>query len=350
MTPKTVWLIGLFLFPQFLLSKSWSAKCSVGMLQDSNVFESYDRPVRDGLGRVWLDAGGRARPLKPLLLFVNYSGGIDFYASHSDEDRTVHTLIGSAEMPVWGKTVFGLDLQGKAKSFLRTDRGYATGRLSPFLRWNLFDRALLKASWAVSGFDYSPGEAFDHSSRSLGITLESSPFPRVRWCLGFASHELGFKRQAVKWVFPQYPISPWIPLGFTQKDKITEYSALVEVYFWAYWLFRYSYERNRSNGYGYSYRDPEFELVFAKMLPWRLNVKLFWTQRAKTYSDPLTPFLQVRPDAEDETTSETLLDVSRALNEKLTARVRVARYRNESPFRNLYYRKDIASLGFCYEF
>ncbi len=350
MIPKTVWLIGLFLFPQFSISKSWSAKCSVGMLHDSNVFESYDRPVQDGLGRIWFDAGGRVRPLRPLLLFVNYSGGVDVYAARPVEDRTVHTLIGSAEMPLWGKNVIGMDLQGKVKSFLRLDRGYGTGRLSPFLRLNLFDRALLKASWAVSGFDYSPGEAFDYSARASSIVLESSPFPRVRWSLGFASHELRYKRQAVEWVFPEYRISPWIPLGFSQRDRVTEFSASAEVYCWAYWLLRYSYERNRSNGYGYSYRDPEFEIVFAKMLPWRLNVKLFWTRRAKTYSDPLTPFLQVRPDAEDETTSETLLDVSRTLNEKMTARVRVARYRNESPFRNLYYRKDIASLGFCYEF
>jgi len=350
MTPKTVWLIGLLLFPQFSISKSWSAKCSVGLLQDSNVFESYDRPVQDGLGRAWLDAGCRVRPARPLLLFLNYSGGIDLYAGRSVEDRTVHTLIGSAETPLWGKTVLGLDMQGKVKSFLQADRGYGTGRLSPFLRMNLFGRALLKASWDVWGFDYSPGEAFDYSALGANFVLESSPFPAVRWCLGFASHELRFKRQAVEWVFPDYRISPWIPLGFSQKDRITEYSASIEVYFWAYWLMRYSYERNRSNGYGYSYRDPEFELVFAKMLPWRLNVKLFWTQRAKTYSDPLTPFLQVRPDAEDETSSETLLDVSRALNEKLTARLRIARYRNESPFRNLYYRKDIASLGFCFEF
>jgi hypothetical protein len=350
MIKKTACLIGLFLIPQFSFSKSWSAKASAGLLHDTNVFESYDSQVQDGVGRFWFDAAAAVRPVKPLHLWVNYSGGIDIYAGQAAEDRAVHTLMGSAELPLRGKTALGLDLQAKVKSFMRVDRGYVTGRFSPYLRVNLFDRALFKASWTVSEFDFSPGDAFDYSSRSAGAVVESSPLPRVKWSLGFASHELRFRRQAVKWVFPDYKISPWIPLGFSQKDEISEFSASVEVYYWAYWLMRCSYERNRSNGYGYSYRDPEFELVIAKMLPWRLNVKLFLTQRAKTYSDPLTPFLQIRPDAEDETTSQTLLDVSRSLNKKVTARFRLARYRNESPFRNLYYRKDIASLGFCYEF
>jgi hypothetical protein len=350
MIKKTACMIGLFLITQFSFSKSWSAKASVGLLRDTNVFESYDRQVEDGLGRLWFDAAAAVRPVNPLRLWMEYSGGIDVYAGQAVEDRVVHTLTGSAELPLRGKTAFGVDLQGKAKSFMRVDRNYATARVSPYLRVNLFDRALFKASWTVSKFAFSPGNAFDYSARSADAAVESSPLPRVKWSLGFALHELRFKRQAVKWVFPDYGISPWIPLGFSQKDKVAEFSASVEVYYWAYWLIRCSYERNRSNNYGYSYRDPEFELVFAKMLPWRLNVKLFLTQRAKTYSDPLTPFLRIRPDAEDENTSQTLLDVSRPMNKRLTARFRLARYRNESPFRNLYYRKDIASLGFCYEF
>jgi len=350
MIPKTAWLIGLFILPQFSISKSWSAKCSVGLLHDTNVFESFDRPVADGLGRIWLDAAARVRPLRSMLLSVNYSGGLDVYASRSVENRTVHTFMGYAEMPLWRKAAVGLEVQGKGKSFLLADRDYGTGRAAPFLRLNLFDRALLKASWAASLFDFSPGNAFDYSSRGAEVTLESSPFPRVKWTLGFASHELRFKRRAVKFIFPEYLISPWIPLGFDQKDRITAYSASVEVYCWAYWLLRFSNELNRSNGYGYSYRDPEVELIFAKMLPWGLNFKLFWTKRQKTYSDPLMPFLQVRPDAEDETSSRTLLDVSKVLGEKVTARLRIARYQNESPFRNLYFRKDIASLGCTYEF
>jgi hypothetical protein len=348
--PKTARLIGLFILPHLSIAGSWSAKCSVGLLHDTNVYESFDRPVPDGLGRIWLDAAARFRLPGSVRLSVNYSGGLDVYAAQWQEDRTVQSFSGNAEVPLWGKASAGFELQGKAKSFFRIDRGYATGRAAPFIRLNLFDMAILKASWAATLFDFSPGNAFDYGSSGAELILESSPFPSVRWSLGFASVESRFRRRAVKFIFPEYLISPWIPLGFDQKDRTASYSASVEVYRWAYWLLRFSNETNRSNGYGYSYRDPEVELVFAKMLPWGLNFKLFWTLRRKTYSDPLMPFLQVRPDAEDETSSRTLLDVSKALKERVTARLRVARYQNESPFRNLYYRKDIVSLGCSYEF
>jgi hypothetical protein len=347
---KTAWLIGLLLLPRLCISKSWSARGSVGLLHDTNVFESFDHPVSDGLGRVWFDAAARIHPLGPVLLSVNYSGGLDVYATRSIDDRAVHSFVGCTEIPFWRKASIGFELQAKDKTFLRIQRGYFTGRAVPFLRMNLFDWAVLKASWVASLFDFNPGSAFDYGSRGAELTLESSPLPRVRWSLGYASYELRFKRQAVKFIFPEYRISPWIPLGFNQNDRITSFSASIEAYCWAYWLLRFSNEADRSNGYGYSYRDPEFELVFSKMLPWGLNLKLFWTQRRKMYSDPFTPFLQVRPDAEDETSSRTLLDVSKALDDKVTARLRLARYQNESPFRDLYFRKDIASLGCTYEF
>jgi hypothetical protein len=347
---KTAVLLFLFFLPQYAFPRPWLAKCSVGLMQDTNVFESFDRQESDRIGRVWLDVSGRFRPLAPPLIYANYSGGLDVYAAHTDENRLVHTLFGLTEIPLGKKTALGVEFQGKIKAFLNSDRGYGTWRAAPFFRFNPFDDVLVKASWAFSAFDFVPGKSFDYHLQSGSVSLESSPLPHVKWSLGFASYVLKYKRQAVRFFFPEYRISPWIPLGVSQKDRILEYSASVEAYCWAYWLFRFSYENNRSNSYGYSYRDPQFEAVIAKMLPWGLNLKLFWAHREKTYIDPLTPFLQVRPDAEDETDSQTLVDISKHLSEKWTARLRVVRYKNESPFRNLYYQKDVASLGCTYEF
>ncbi len=85
------------------------------------------------------------------------------------------------------------------------------------------------------------------------------------------------------------------------------------------------------------------------MLPWGLNVRAFWTHRKKTYADGLEALIRIRPDAEDETNSQALLDLSRRFGNGWTGRMRAARYRNESPIRALYYRKTIASLGITRE-
>jgi hypothetical protein len=345
MIRKTALLCGLLLAFRGAHSKSWSATCSIALMHDSNVFESFDGPAGDRLGRVWLDVAGRVRPAGPLFLYGNYSAGMDAYAAHPDENRMVNAFLGLAEIPVRKKTALGVELQGKAKTFLVVKNGYGTWRAAPYIKLTLSDEILLKAAWKASAFDFTPGKTFDYQSHGGSLSLESSPLPGVRLNFCFSSSVLKFKVRALRFDASEPEKPSWIPLGFLRTDRIWECSFSLEAYCWAFWLLGFSYQNDRSNGYGYSYRDPQIEAVVAKMLPWHLNVRLFWTHRRKTYTDPLTPFLQVRPDAEDETDSQALLDVSRKLGEKWTVRFRAVRYQNESPFRNLYYRKVIASLG-----
>ena len=350
MIQKTTVLFFLLIIHQSGFSKSWSGKCTASLLQDTNVFESFDKAKQDHLARVWLDGTGRIHPVKPLFLYLNYSGGFDAFAVQTSENRTVHALFGLVEIPLRKKTYLGAELQGKTSVYLKTERNYATWRIAPFLRMQLLDGFQFYLSWTFSAFDYAPGHSFDYRFQNGRLSLESSPLPQVKWSLNVASYVMTYKREALKCLLPSSIEPSWISLGYEQKDRILEYSASFEAFYWAYLLVRFSYENNRSNSFGYSYRDPRIEVIFAKMLPLSLNLKLFWTYRAKSYTDSLAPSLQIRPDAEDETNSQALLDVSRKMNERWTARLRVARYRNESPFRNLYYQKDVASFGCTYEF
>jgi hypothetical protein len=328
-----------------VLPAEWSGRLSLGAFQDSNVFESYRSGETDRYGRAWLDAGGRFSPLRNVSVGLGYAGGADLYARHGEESRLVNRLSASAEWRAAPAVSMGLEFQAKTKTFFLADRGYAAWRLSPALRWRARNWLIVRVSAGALGFEVRPGGAFDFRGTAAEAWLEASPLTRLRIGAGLSRTSTRFDREALSLRGDRAVESAWQGLGVDQEDVVTEAGFFLETFQWAFWKVRVSYETNRSNGYGYSYRDPRVEAVFSKRLPGGFNLNLFWTFREKTYTDPLEPFLQIRPDAEDETHSEALLDLSKRLSERWTARLRVAATRNESPFRNLYYRKETASLG-----
>jgi hypothetical protein len=326
-----------------------TARISLAVLQDSNVFESDSAAASDQIARIWTELGGRCRLAGRTAVSADYSGGADVYSGHPSETRYVHAAGISAETGFRRVFSSGAELRGRTKTFMRDGRGYTTWMASPFIRGNLFGRAVLRLGWSAGGFDYTPSSAFDFRSSEWSAAVESSPLPAVKWSLRACSRLLDFERRAVERAGPDAPEREWRYLKTRQRDRVLEAAASVEAYWGALWVCRFSVQKNRSNSYGYSFRDPLFEVGFGKMLPWGLNVRAFWTHREKTYADGLADLIRIRPDAEDETNSQALLDLSRRFGGGWTARMRAARYRNESPIRALYYRKTIASLGLTRE-
>jgi hypothetical protein len=332
------------------MERSLSGRAGFGAMHDSNVFESFVNAESDQLVRAWIETSGRFRPSRRFGMAVEYSGGLDAYATRSEETRSVHDLAGTVEVGLLPALSCGMELGGRVKSFFRAGRGHSSWHGRPFVRWKPADGLTVSASGWWTGFDFNPGSAFDYRSAGAEASIEATPVRRLTLGACASAHELRFHRKAIAVESPVYSNSLWKPLDAIQKDRVVELGVSVEGYWWAYGRLRVSYESDASNAYGYSYRDPRFEAALAKPLPWGMAVQLVWTSRRKTYEDELSPFLRIRPDAEDETSRQVLLDVSKRLGRAWTARVRVARYRNESPFRDLYYQKDVASVGCAWEF
>jgi hypothetical protein len=123
-----------------------------------------------------------------------------------------------------------------------------------------------------------------------------------------------------------------------------------EWYGWALLRIGISYRRNVSNSYGYAYEVPTIHVLGARALPWKLTVRIFVSLQWKTYTDPLQPFLQIRPDTEIEENNTMVLDLSRDFGRGWEIVLRSAWYQNESPFRNLFYKKRVIGIGLSKRF
>ena len=348
----TVILFVLLVCPGECLCQGWkwSTRLDASLVQDNNVFESIADPRSDVAGRLLADITGDGRLTPSVMFSFKYKGGLEAYTHHAEENRMIHDLLVRGAYGVHPRISLGLAVQGRSKTFFGAERGYAFYNGSPFIRHALSDRLRGSVFFVLSRLDYTEGQLFDYTQKGWGVGLEWTVTPRINWGIQYTRGTLDFSRQALDYEDIEETIFQWIDLGFRQKDHLQEVSTSLEIYFWALMRLGISYQDNASNSYGFSYRRPKIELLVAKSFPWSLTLRFYWTLLFKDYSDPLQPILQIFPDSENEENSFTLIDLSKDLKHAFSLRCRIGWYRNESPFRDLYYEKTILSCGIARRF
>lgn len=327
----------------------WRSRIDFSLLHDNNVLEQLTETAGDEAARFQLDLSGGFRHSNSLLFSLKYKGGIEGYRQYHAESRTVHDGSALAELNLGSRTTAGLILQGKAKQFFQSNRGYWLPRFSPFVRVNLSNGLRATLFYDYSYLNYSAGDFFDTGFSNMGFTLTHRPFPEIAIDLTIRKGKLNFNRNAFQYSVVDSVVQ-WNDLGVEQSDEFTAIALRCQLYYWALWEIRFSYQNHTSNSYGYAYNLPEVEFIFAKGLPLKFILRFYGTLQWKNYSDDLEPLLQVRPDSEYEESSFVVLDLSRDISKKTSLALRVGWYNNESPFRDFYYRKTLTSIGLTKRF
>jgi len=314
------------------------------------VFESVDRRQADTAMRLLVQGSWKHRFPNTFFLSAYYRGGMEIYRRFSNENRSVNEWIAELELPVGSSGAFGLDVQERVKTFFHVRRGYAYSELSPYVR-RRFSGGLNGTVYCdLSSLNYSEGTYFDCRSRRGGIRLE---WALTSWMVSTFQCMLGdnrYRRQAYGFLSGSPYMEQWIALGQSQKDAFREWSVQVESARWLFVRLTVGYENNGSNNYGYGFRRPKMQFLAVKTIAAEWTVSIFWTSQMKRYKDSLRPILQVYPESENEENNFVMMDLTRTIAERTSLRVQAGLYRNESPFRDLYYRKTLYSIGIAHAF
>ncbi len=323
----------------------WDTRVDLSAGMDNNVMESVSDRLSDITGRLQFHLGGTGK-FKPSILSFQYRGGCEIYSRYSAENRVLNDFQGRFEIPVVFRSFAGLSMQARDKTFFNDNRGYRSFQASPFLGWS-FGWGLKATCFATFAWlNYKDGTVFDYEYMSGGLTFDFMISPKFIWDVQIEAGTMRFNRQVLS--FESFDFQPytWIYNNDQQKDNVQEISAGLELYQWVLIHGRIFYQTCRSNSYGYSYSMPGIMLIAAKALPWNMTLRLYWNLQLKRYTDSLQPILQMYPDSEHEENNYFLVDFSKDLSAKTSLRMRFGMYRNESPFRDRYYRKNLISLGF----
>ena len=323
----------------------WKERLDVSLLYDSNVLEAVSNAHGDAAGSLAAYLAGSCRPSGATTLSLEYDGGLQIYGRHGGEDCMVHDLQIRCDRRVVPRLAAGIACQGRSKLLFRSDRGYALYRARPFLVWDLSARLRSRFFCSFSRLDDVRETRFDYRQGSIGLCVERDLAARLTGKLQYSLGRLMYDRTALDYRLFGSGAYQWVSLGEEQEDSRQEVTASLEFYRKVLMSCDLSYTSNRSNGYGYGYDQFGCQFLVARTLPRDLTMRLYWAFLLKQYTDNLRPLLQFRPDTENEENSYALIDLSKDLKERISLRIRLGYYRNESPFRDLYYEKSVCSAG-----
>jgi hypothetical protein len=328
----------------------WHATLSFAGGTDNNVLESISSIHSDATGRLMIILQGKSLIGSSLNTQFQYQGGLEGYARYSKENRTINQVSGSLNLPFENRFGFGIRFMGRLKAFFRDVRGYGISQFSPYFRIGLGQKLIASLSYDETIMNYEAGKNYDYNQSAYGINLTWFVSSRMKLNFQWTSGVSTFDRDAFGYQIVSPGDSLWYNKNISQMDRIEAYSIDLEMLYWALVRIGFCWEKNDSNSYGYSSIVPEIHGLIVIDLPGTFYINLLGTRQWKKYQDSLFPILQIRPDSENEENSFIVTELSKDLGQKHTASIRFGWYRNESPFRNLYYEKTLISIGYAYAF
>ena len=314
-------------------------RIQIGTEYDSNIREDYDDPTESNSMRLMFQYRGA----KKSYIRLSYQGGYQGYWKHSEENKLINDLSVSSNVRVSKRLYVGVETRGRLKIFLNDIYDYAAGHAHAFIDISLARTWVTRMAYGREALDYEDTDTFDYSGWYVRGSIKNQLSKLFSLKTSISTRNLTYARPAFGY---DRVDAFWYTAAPEQKDNIYQFLALCEVKKYLLCNFSYSFERNNSNSYGFSYVRHRLQVVCGTHLFKTTMLRLLATFQSKKYSEDLRPFIPLELDTEREQSNFIVADISYSIMKDLCGIMRIAWYNNESPLRSLYYNKFTASISF----
>jgi hypothetical protein len=330
-------------FPQ----NQWqlSNRFQIGAEHDDNIFESSARPTAAYSGRLLFSSRADRVWQRTQLLFA-YSGGLQTYNAHADENKLTNEANAEARWNVNRWCQIRGSLNGTIKIYFNGPNDFGTTQSALNVVLQLPRRWGLRLTTSSSRLDYAESDGFDYLGRSFGATVRR-PFADWLVAEGGVEHaRLDYLRFAYDYAQNGF----WFSTGKKQRD--TQTGAVARVIIGRKFFVNLSGEwhRNSSNSLGYDFERLRLSLIAAIRLAPRWLLRVAALRQQKKYLEALPPILPIELDTERNESNFIVADVSYDLSPQLGWLLRAAYYDNEAAIRGLFYQKAVFFSGMEYRF
>jgi len=277
------------------------------------------------------------------------SGGMSLYTRFSSENRASFNSAVNLRLPVTRISVINFDGTAKFKYYfnginyqlfnshqgiiLTPKPGFVLQFYADLIKFNMPDDPDFSYTCAGAG-----GSFTYKFSGSLSLSVRSFAAKRV------------FLRDAFDYTKNPDTSDNWIRKSFRQNDNIYSVSLNLQAFSVVFIDADISFDTNLSNSFGYSYRRPKFSFTIARAITENITLTIKGAVQKKAYKEKVAPILMVRPKTEFEENSFIIGDLARDFGDKNSIKIRFAFYKNESPFRERFYKKSVITVGYSHRF
>lgn len=283
-----------------------------------------------------------ARLGKKSRLLFSYQGGLQTYFQNPIENKLINEFNG-----VWSYAIhsfmLGFQGEGRLKIYLNDIFDYATGAGEVFIQLPPVFKFRNQFAFQVSGLNYQNFTIFDYAENQFAWSLSRQLASRLSGQLTLSTARIHYDRLLLRFAPPD-------TLTFRQNDQF--YQAQVQLNYSESFLinFNYKFQYNNSNNPEFDYYNHQLILIFGFPLPRNFWLRSYGALQFKHYKQTIPREIPRDIDPEREESSFFIMDLSKDLNQNLTALIRFAYYDNESVIRSRFYRKALLSVGADYRF
>ena len=315
---------------------------------DDNIFEEANERINDEVVGILLSLNGKWVGGVQGSLGLDYQGGYYKYWSYSCETRSIHEIMGWAKMRFSKRGTAGLRGTMRYKNYPSSDRDNWLGTGEIWLQLAFPKGISGRLSFYRSSLDYASYEFFDFNSNRGGLSLAKKISRKLLIGIGSSFERVIYRRDSFD--YSELIHEDVVVEKGKQIDHLYQVTLFLEYYRGFLVKTDYSFERNNSNSFGYSYRKHHILLVFAKNILCRSMIKLFFAQQFKTYIESTDQLLLLNLDTEGEQDNIFIAELSRGFSSQCTAFLRFHWTKNESLVRDRLYEKKFTSIGIEYQF
>jgi len=310
---------------------------------DSNIRETPSAALAARSLRILVQSHKPGRNAWSSISFQQVSA-LQVYWNHPEENKLVSELrLGNGGMI--GRLRIRTSAWGRLKLWLNDIFDYGSGGLRVDASLPLTSRLAATAEVHLGALDYAQLDGFDSRDFGAGAGLAIRK-QRRSFGLDLSWQTIRFDRSAVVAQFTPDPVYRF--LAQRQTDRVLSAALSVSQTQGVLARLSYEFQRDDSNSFGFSYWRHRLQLLLGARLRQHITLRLLAAAQIKHYLETLpagVPSLPRDLDTEREQSNFVVVDLSRPITPTLNAVLRLAWYSNETPLRNRFYRKSLATLA-----
>ena len=233
---------------------------------DDNIFEEANETIHDEVIGIMFFWSGKWNTDAGRSFGLDYHGGYHKYWSYSCETRCIHEVEGWGKARLWHHGSLGLRGTARYKNFPHSQRDSWRGNGEIWLQFILPKGILGKVYFGKSFLDYPSYDFFDYSAYRCGMSFRKRVSKRL---------SLGIDSSFDRWTSDRTILD--YQEGITdvyeghmekQIDRLYQITLFMEYFRELLLKIDYSFERDNSNSFGYSYRKHHILVLLAKNMLW----------------------------------------------------------------------------------
>jgi hypothetical protein len=316
---------------------------------DNNVSESVKDNIESRFYQLYLNSGMYVFPTENTLVSLRLQDGLKYLDSPSLSGESVLinnlSLYISQRISDWLIPEIQSEIMGRTSihnesDVLPSEEAYLRGSAGIALKSMIYDDITFKAFSHYRFINFEDFDPFDRIGPLIGLRTDIRLLPGSTVGIQYSREKSHYNKWNI--INPESEIK--------RSDMLDDIGLFVQFYKYLLFDITYSFQKNKSDMSGYSYRSNKLDILMARTFKWDIMFQLHGHIKAKRYLSQSNGSDSNQIDLEDDEREMLIAKISKEITQYCGLEAQYDFHRNKSSKENNFYTKSVFSLSLSLQF